>query len=113
MSFGAAMFVTVTTAFDMNWAVAMIFIVIVGGIGTLEGPVLGAAIYIGLREFFTTALGLSGSWYLIAMGTVAVLTILFAPKGLWPALSQRFGLNWLSVKRTAPPFAGDLSIDIP
>lgn len=102
LSFTAAMFVTATTAFDVNWVVAMIFIVIVGGIGTLEGPIFGTIIYFGLRELFTVALTMSGSWYLIAMGTVAVLTILFAPKGLWPAIRERFGLDWLSVQRKMP-----------
>ena len=37
ISFMAALFITVTTAFDLNWVVAMIFIVIIGGIGTIEG----------------------------------------------------------------------------
>jgi branched-chain amino acid transport system permease protein len=37
VSFMAALFITVTASFDLNWVVAMIFIVIIGGIGTLEG----------------------------------------------------------------------------
>ena len=102
ISFTGAMFVTVSSAFDMNWVVAMIFIVIVGGIGTIEGPIVGTVIYYGLRQLFTVAIGLAGSWYLVAMGVVAVATILLAPKGLWPTARDRFGLRWLSVRRHLP-----------
>jgi branched-chain amino acid transport system permease protein len=105
VSFMAAMFVTVTTAFDLNWVVGMIFIVIVGGIGTLEGPILGTAIYFGVRELFTGVLGLSGSWYLIAVGAIAIATVLFAPRGIWPVLRHRFGIAWLSVRRSMPAAA--------
>jgi branched-chain amino acid transport system permease protein len=102
ISFMTALFITVTTGFDLNWVVAMIFIVIIGGIGTLEGPIIGTVLYYGLRELFTNTLGLSGSWYLIALGTAAVATMLFAPKGLWPLISTRFGIAWLPVSRLAP-----------
>jgi len=45
----------VTTGFDLNWVAAMIFMVIIGGIGTLEGPILGTVIYYGIRELLTSA----------------------------------------------------------
>jgi branched-chain amino acid transport system permease protein len=102
ISFTAALFITVTTGFDLNWVVAMIFIVIIGGIGTLEGPIIGTALYYGIRELFTNTLGLTGSWYLIALGTAAAATMLFAPKGLWPFISNRLGVAWLPVSRVAP-----------
>jgi branched-chain amino acid transport system permease protein len=105
ISFMAALFITVTTAFDLNWVVAMIFIVIIGGIGTLEGPIIGTAVYYGIRELATNVLGLSGSWYLVALGSVAVVTMLVAPRGIWPFLRDRFGLEWLSVARKLPHFA--------
>jgi branched-chain amino acid transport system permease protein len=105
ISFMAALFVTVTTGFDLNWVVAMIFIVIIGGIGTLEGPIVGTAIYYGIRELLTNILALSGSWYLIALGSVAVLTMLFAPRGIWPLIRDHFGVEWLSVSRKLPSFA--------
>jgi branched-chain amino acid transport system permease protein len=102
ISFVAALFITVTSGFDLNWAVAMIFIVIIGGIGTLEGPIIGTAIYYGVRELFTNAFMLSGSWYLVALGSVAVFTMLLAPRGIWPFLQNRFGLEWLKIARTMP-----------
>jgi branched-chain amino acid transport system permease protein len=99
ISFMAALFITVTTGFDLNWVVAMIFIVIIGGIGTLEGPILGTAIYDGMRELLTNVFALSGSWYLVALGAVAVTAMLIAPRGLWPFVRDCFGIEWLSISR--------------
>ncbi len=103
ITFMAALFITVTTAFDLNWVVAMIFIVIIRGIGTLEGPIVGTVIYYGIRELFTNVFALSGSWYLIALGTVAVITMLVAPRGIWPFVRDRLGIEWLSITRKLPP----------
>lgn len=86
-------------AFDPNWVVAMLFITIVGGIGTLEGPIIGTVIYFGLREIFTNELNLSGAWYLIALGAVAMVLMLYAPNGLWPEIRDRLGVRGLSVRR--------------
>jgi branched-chain amino acid transport system permease protein len=99
LTFVAALFITVTTAFDLNWVVAMIFIVIIGGIGTLEGPIVGTIIYYGVRELLTNVFALTGSWYLIALGSIAVITVLVAPTGIWPALRGRFGIEWLAISR--------------
>jgi branched-chain amino acid transport system permease protein len=79
--------------------VAMIFIVIIGGIGTLEGPIAGTAVYYGIRELLTDVFALSGSWYLVTLGAVAVATMLIAPRGLWPFVRERFGIEWLSISR--------------
>ena len=102
ISFMAALFITVTTAFDLNWVVAMIFIVIIGGIGTIEGPIIGTVVFFGMRELFTNVFAFTGSWYLIALGTVAVVTMLVAPAGIWPFVRDRLGIGWLSVKREVP-----------
>src|SRR5207249_5222943 len=82
--------------------VAMMFIVIIGGIGTLEGPILGVVIYFALREALTVVLGLSAGWYLIGLGIVAIAAILFEPDGLWPMVRGRLGGDWLSVRRQPP-----------
>ena len=89
----AALFITVTTGFDLNWVVAMIFIVIIGGIGTLEGPIIGTVIYYGVRELFTNVFALSGSWYLIALGVVAVSAKLIARRGIGRSSAVDFESN--------------------
>jgi branched-chain amino acid transport system permease protein len=102
VSFMAALFITVRTGFDLNWIVAMIFIVIIGGIGTLEGPIIGTVIYYGARELLTNVFALSGSWYLITLGAVAVAAMLIAPRGLWPLFRDQFGIQWLAVSQRLP-----------
>jgi branched-chain amino acid transport system permease protein len=89
-------------AFDPNWVVSMLFIVIVGGIGTLEGPIIGTIIYFGLNEIFIDALNLSGAWYFVAIGVVAMVVMLYAPHGLWPEIRDRLGFEGLSVRRHPP-----------
>jgi len=86
-------------AFSPEWTVIMTFVVVVGGIGTLEGPILGTLVYYVLRQLLTVVFPLSGTWYLVAMGVVAVASMLYAPRGLWPFLRDRFGLDWLTVRR--------------
>jgi branched-chain amino acid transport system permease protein len=92
-------FIQPGTAFSAEWTVVMTFVVVIGGIGTLEGPILGTLLYFLIRQGVTNGLGLDGSWYLVALGGVAILTMLVAPKGLWPVLRDKFGIDWLSVRR--------------
>jgi branched-chain amino acid transport system permease protein len=109
VSFTATLYVAPTFAFDPNWVVGMMFIVLIGGIGTLEGPVLGTIIYFALREAVTVALGLTGGWYLVGLGVVAVITMLYEPAGLWPLLRGRLGGDWLSVRRRPPAPVGPIA----
>ena len=71
-----------TSGFDPNWVVQMLFITIIGGMGRIEGPILGTIVFFGLREIVTVALGLSAGWYLVGLGTVAIAAMLFEPAGL-------------------------------
>jgi branched-chain amino acid transport system permease protein len=88
--------------FDPSWTVVFMFITIIGGIGTLEGPILGTIIYFALREIFTNVLNLSGSWYLFALGGFAIVAMLYAPIGLWVIIRDRLGIHGLSVRRKPP-----------
>jgi branched-chain amino acid transport system permease protein len=102
ISFMGSLYVAPAAAFDVNWVVYMMFIVIIGGIGTLEGPVVGTIIFFGLREIVTDQLELSAGWYLVALGVAAVITMLWSPRGLWPVLRDRLGIRLLDVRRMAP-----------
>ncbi|WP_310632803.1 branched-chain amino acid ABC transporter permease [Paraburkholderia sp.] len=86
-------------ALSADWTAIMTFVVVVGGIGTLEGPILGTLIYFALRQLLTVVLPLSGTWYMVAMGGVAVATMLYSPAGLWPILRDKLGGNWLAIRR--------------
>jgi len=69
-----------SAAFDLQrWTAFVIFIVVIGGLGTIEGPILGAILYIVLQGYFSNF----STWYLMGLGAFAIVVMLFAPKGLW------------------------------
>ncbi|MCB1334828.1 MAG: branched-chain amino acid ABC transporter permease [Roseivivax sp.] len=77
-------------AFSVNdWTVFVIFIVVIGGIGTIEGPILGTLLYFLLREFLADL----GAIYLMILGALAIVIMLAAPKGLWGLVVQRFDFS--------------------
>jgi branched-chain amino acid transport system permease protein len=82
-------------AFDVNWTAYVIFIVVIGGIGTIEGPIIGTILFFLLRE----TLADFGAWYLIALGAIAVVTMLYFPGGIWGAVQQRYELHLFPVRR--------------
>src|SRR5215475_43781 len=91
--------------FGIQWSAYMIFMVLVGGIGRFEGPILGAVIFF-LIELW---LGTSGVWYLIVLGVIALLFSLLLPKGIWGYIEDRFHVLLLPVGyrvRLLQPAAG-------
>ena len=84
------------TAFSVNdWTAFVIFITVIGGIGRIEGPVIGTVIFFALRQTMSDL----GSLYLLMMGAVAIAIMLFAPKGLWGLVAERFGWQVLPLQR--------------
>ncbi len=81
------------TYFSVQWTAYMLFMVLVGGIGTFEGPIIGAIIFFTIETFF----GATGVTYLIGLGGAAVGFALLAPKGLWGTMEGRFGFVLLPV----------------
>lgn len=77
-------------AFSVNdWTAFVIFIVVIGGIGTLEGPIVGTILFFLLRETLADL----GTVYLIVLGLVAIVIMLKAPKGVWGLIRSRFDLE--------------------
>ncbi|MEM6636759.1 MAG: branched-chain amino acid ABC transporter permease [Pseudomonadota bacterium] len=77
-------------AFSVNdWTAFVIFIVVIGGIGTLEGPIIGTLLFFALRE----TLADFGTTYLLVLGLVAIVVMLKAPKGVWGLIRERFDLE--------------------
>jgi branched-chain amino acid transport system permease protein len=75
-------------AFSVNdWTAFVIFIVVIGGIGTIEGPIIGTILYFVLREFLADL----GSIYLMILGALAIAMMLLAPKGIWGVVKERLG----------------------
>jgi len=94
------LYVEPTTVFNIQYSVDMLFMVLIGGMGTIEGPVLGALVLFGLQE----ALSSYGAWYLVIVGGLAVAATLVSSRGLWGFAAERFGWSLLPVGyRMRPP----------
>jgi branched-chain amino acid transport system permease protein len=77
-------------AFSVNdWTAFVIFIVVIGGIGTIEGPIIGTIVYFLLREFLADL----GTLYLMFLGALAIAIMLVAPKGIWGYIAQRWNIS--------------------
>jgi branched-chain amino acid transport system permease protein len=68
-----------------DFTVYIIFIVIVGGIGSLEGPIIGTILFFVLRGVLSDF----GTVYLIALGSISIVVILTEPRGIWGVLKSR------------------------
>ena len=80
----------------------MIFITVIGGVGRIEGPIIGTAIFFLLRQLFADL----GSLYLLMLGAVAIAIMLFAPRGVWGLVADRFRLQIFPLQRRLA-FAND------
>jgi branched-chain amino acid transport system permease protein len=79
----------------LDWTAYVIFIVVIGGIGTIEGPIVGAIVLYFLQDYLASF----GTWYLITLGAVAIAVMLVAPKGIWGYAAERFDLQIFPVRR--------------
>src|SRR5579864_2223218 len=83
-------------AFSVNdWTAFVIFITVIGGIGRIEGPIIGTIVFFALRQTLADL----GTIYLLMLGAVAILVMLWAPKGLWGLIVARFGWQVFPLER--------------
>jgi branched-chain amino acid transport system permease protein len=88
-----SLFIEPGSVFSVQWSAYMIFMVLVGGLGTFEGPILGAILLFAIQTTFTQG----GPWYLVGLGATAALFALVLPRGLWGAIEERLGLRLMPV----------------
>jgi branched-chain amino acid transport system permease protein len=81
----STLYIDPATVFNVNYSADMLFMVVIGGLGTMEGPIIGAVIFFAVQEKFAAY----GVWYLVAIGAVAIVVVLAAPGGLWGLASRR------------------------
>jgi branched-chain amino acid transport system permease protein len=79
----------------LDWTAYVIFIVVIGGIGTIEGPIVGVVVFMILQ----TMLADYGSWYLLILGVIAIVVMLFARRGLWGLFTERTGIQFFPIRR--------------
>jgi len=83
-------------AFSVNdWTAFVIFITVIGGIGRIEGPIVGTVVFFALRQTLSDF----GALYLLMLGAVAILVMLIAPKGIWGLVVERFGWQVFPLER--------------
>lgn len=93
--FVAILRISPDAAFGLNWTAFAIFMVVIGGTGTIEGPILGAVVFWALNKFCADF----GSWYLIGLGLIAIVVSTYFKEGLWGWLHRRFGWTVFPVAR--------------
>jgi len=86
-------FIQPSNEFNLQWAAEMLFVSMIGGLGTIEGPIIGSILFFVLQQ----TLQQQGVWYLIIVGALAVAVALWQPRGLWGAFRDRFHTELLPV----------------
>ena len=87
-------------AFSVNdWTAFVIFMTVIGGIGRIEGPIVGAVVFFVLRQTLADL----GTLYLLLLGAVAIVVMLWAPKGIWGLIVDRFGWQVFPLERRVVP----------
>jgi branched-chain amino acid transport system permease protein len=94
--FMAQLRITPPSAYDPNWASIAIFIVMVGGLGSLEGVLIGALIYFFADRWF----GEYGATYLVVLGLLTLTMALFARGGIWGLICKVVDAPWFPTRRT-------------
>jgi len=82
-------------AFAIDWTVKLVFIVVIGGIGTIEGPIAGSIIFVLLSQTLAEYCSVS----MLVLGAIAIGVILIAPKGIMGTLQEKLGFEILSPRR--------------
>ena len=89
----SGLYIDPASVFNINYSADMLFMVVIGGLGTIEGPLIGALILFAAQQVFAQY----GAWYLVGIGGLAIAVVLLAPAGLWGVVSGRWGWSLLPV----------------
>jgi branched-chain amino acid transport system permease protein len=81
--------------FDISWTAYMIFISIIGGVGTIEGPIIGSVIFYVLWK----TIGDLGTWYFVILGVVAIAVTIWSPQGIYGWIAKKTGFMLFPLQR--------------
>ena len=96
-------------AFTFETSGQLVMQTAIGGTGTLFGPLVGAAVWLYLSDFFQTTLHLGATWKLV-LGVVFVLLVCFLRRGLIGGLLDLGAL--LTRRRRTPPEEAPIPVDV-
>lgn len=82
----------------IDYTVFIIFNVVIGGIGSFEGPIIGTIIYFVLRQYLADL----GAWNLILLGSISIIIILIDKRGIWGLIRRVVPADLVPVSH-APP----------
>ena len=104
-------FIQLGNEFNLQWAAEMLFASMIGGLGTIEGPIVGCVIYFVLQQ----SLQNFGAWYLIIFGALAVAVAIWQPRGIWGIIRDVFHFELLPVgyRVRGPSMTADASSAVP
>jgi branched-chain amino acid transport system permease protein len=89
----SSLFVEPDSIFSVQYSAYMIFMVLIGGLGTFEGPIIGALFFYFVQQQFAG----HGTWYLIGLGALAIAITQLLPRGIWGSFSARFGIQLVPI----------------
>jgi ABC-type branched-subunit amino acid transport system permease subunit len=72
--------------FDFGYSLIMLSVIIIGGVDSIPGVILGACLLLPLPERFRFL----HEYRLLLYGLVIVVMLLYRPQGLWPAAVRRY-----------------------
>ena len=93
MTLANTLFIEPTSIFGVDWTAYMIFMVLVGGLGTFEGPIVGALVLFAIQNEWAD----NGVWYLVGLGATAILFALLLPRGVWGTIEDKFDFQVMPV----------------
>lgn len=82
-----------------DWSANVIFIVVIGGIGSIEGPIVGTLVFFALRSLLADY----GAWYLVTLGAIAMIVMIKAPQGIWGLITHYSDIHFFPVRRQVHP----------
>jgi branched-chain amino acid transport system permease protein len=79
----------------LRWTALVIFIVVIGGVGSTTGPILGVIVFWALDE----QLADSETWRFIVLGLLAAAMAIVAPKGIYGLIQRWRPVQFFPVRR--------------
>jgi branched-chain amino acid transport system permease protein len=83
----------------LRWTALVIFIAVIGGVGSTTGSIIGVLVYWFIDEQLTDA----DSWRFIILGTVAAGMAVIAPRGIYGLLQRWRPMQFFPVRRRLVP----------
>lgn len=84
------LYIDPATIMTLNISMMIVLTAVMGGVGTVEGPILGAIVLTTISEYSRVYLGQYGGLDLILYGVLVILIVLFIPGGILSIFNKWF-----------------------